>query len=438
MDCALSVIPPASLTVLPDVARDPAHPRAPEGTMLEDHLGSLRAARRLRGSSASPFVDRFADQLHSLGYTAISADHRLVDLARYAEWVDKRGLEFSDDALAKLKARLRRSGQLHDRAGKTSTLLTTARQFTRYLEEIGAKEPSPRPSIADEYPIAGEFGAWLREHRGVQETTLCAYQDRLRGVFRALGGDPRRYTAARLREFVRREAPKCCLKTAQALVTALRAFVRFMIATGRRPRHLAHAIPSLSSWRLASIPRFLEPADLEKVVAACDGRARDRAVILLLARLGLRRSDVADLRIKDIDWAEGRLAVAGKSRRREWLPLPQEVGKALLHYLRSGRPALASDHVFGMAVAPVRPISRYAVTHIARGAIRRAGVPAPARGAAHVLRHSAATAMLRNGASIESIRAVLRHTSPDTTAYYAKIDFDRLRELAQPWPTEAP
>ena len=138
----------------------------------------------------------------------------------------------------------------------------------------------------------------------------------------------------------------------------------------------------------------------------------------------------------DIDWSNGRVAVHGKGYQQEWLPLPQDVGDALLQYVREGRPALQVDRVFTRVSAPLGPLTRSAVSYITRSALRRAGIKAPVNGA-HLLRHSAATAMLRQGASLAAVGAVLRHRSPSTTAHYAKVDFDLLREIAQPWPEVA-
>lgn len=163
------------------------------------------------------------------------------------------------------------------------------------------------------------------------------------------------------------------------------------------------------------------------------GRGTGRCSCSFLARLGLRAGEAARLRFADIDWRNGRLAVCGKGRRQEWLPLPHDVGAAILAYLCHDRPPLQAPEVFTSILAPVRPLTRAAVTHIVRAALRRAGVEAPINGA-HVLRHSAATAMLRQGASLAGIGAVLRHRSPRTTAHYAKVDFGLLSEVAQPWP----
>ena len=156
-------------------------------------------------------------------------------------------------------------------------------------------------------------------------------------------------------------------------------------------------------------------------------------MLLLLARLGLRASEVAQLKFADIDWRNGSIAVCGKGRRQESLPLPQEVGNAILHYLNQARPPLPVPEVFTTVLAPIHTLTRAAVTHVVRSALRRAGIKAPVNGA-HVLRHSAATSMLRNGASLASVGAMLRHRSPLTTAHYAKVNFGLLAEIAQPWP----
>ena len=156
-------------------------------------------------------------------------------------------------------------------------------------------------------------------------------------------------------------------------------------------------------------------------------------MLLLLARLGLRASEVAQLKFADIDWCNGGIRGCGKNRRQETLPLPQDVGNAILLYVSKGRPSLQAPEVFTTVLAPLHPLTRAAVTHIVRSALRRAGIKATINGA-HVLRHSAATTMLRQGASLAGVGAVLRHRSPTTTAHYAKVDFGLLSEIAQPWP----
>ena len=295
------------------------------------------------------------------------------------------------------------------------------------------------PSPVERWPVLGEFRGWARQHRGLAETSIDAYERILAELLAAIGDDPRAYTAEALRGFVLERARRHRIARAKTVVVATRAFLRFLGATGRCLPGMEHAIPGFASWQLSSVPRFLAAEHVERVIASCptdSNGPRDRAVLLLLARLGLRAGDVAGLKLADIDWRNGRLAICGKGRRQEWLPLPQEVGAALLAYLRHARPPLQAPEVFTSTLAPIRPLTRAAVTHIVRAALRRAGIEAPINGA-HVLRHSAATAMLRQGVSLAGIGAVLRHRSPRTTAHYAKVDFGLLSEVAQPWPGAA-
>jgi site-specific recombinase XerD len=218
-------------------------------------------------------------------------------------------------------------------------------------------------------------------------------------------------------------------------------FLRFLTAQGRCQPGLDAAIPAIAHWPLATLPRYLPPEDIDRVIATCNGTSaravRDRAILLLLARLGLRAGEVAGLQFSAIDWTQGTVRLMGKTRREEQLPLPQEVGDAILHYVDTARPAGNSTSIFLTAIAPWTPLSRYGVTGVARQALRRAGVQTPSYGA-HVLRHSAATSLLRQGASLQVIGEVLRHRSVDTTAHYAKVDVGLLQHVVQPWPGGTP
>jgi integrase len=197
-------------------------------------------------------------------------------------------------------------------------------------------------------------------------------------------------------------------------------------------------VPAFACWRPAELPKYLTAEQVERLIAACDGdepgRRRDRAIILLLARLGLRAGDVARLRIGDIEWKSGTLRVAGKGRYQVRLPLPQEVGDAIVGYLECRRQRRGCDHVFVRSIAPFGTfVSSDGVSCVVKRVMKRAGVTAPAKGA-HALRHTAATQMLRHGVPLDQIALVLRHRGIDTTAYYAKADVSLLKQIAQPWP----
>jgi site-specific recombinase XerD len=222
------------------------------------------------------------------------------------------------------------------------------------------------------------------------------------------------------------------------MVTALRSFLRFLFQHGQIEANLAEAVPAVVDWRLSTIPKYLSVEEIEGLLDACDqststGR-RDRAILLLLARLGLRAGEVVALELDDIDWRAGEIVVRGKGLLHDHLPLLPEVGEALAAYLRSDRPLVSTRRVFVRMWAPLRGFAGPStVSTIVRRALERAGLNPPAKGA-HLFRHSLATGMLRSGASMAEIGEILRHRRPSTTEIYAKIDTGGLRSLAQPWP----
>ncbi len=259
----------------------------------------------------------------------------------------------------------------------------------------------------------------------------------------ALGPDPALYDAALIRRVVIDEAKRSSRPHVKTMTTALRGYLRFLAATDLCRSGLHHAVPAIPQWRLSALPRYLPGGEVERLISSCDltkpHGIRDRAILLLLARLGLRAGDVLMMRLDDIAWNEGTIRVRGKGRREIRLPLPQDAGDALLDYLDRGRPSADEDRVFLRSSAPYRPFNGPSViSGIVRLALNRAGiVDAPSRGA-NLLRHSAATSMLRAGATLDAVGTVLRHRSIDTTAHYAKVDVAMLQLIAQPWPGEAP
>lgn len=408
--------------------------------MLEDHLKSPTTRQRLLAGPLSPFLDLYADGLHVQGYRPISITSSLRSLACWTDWMRKHG--FTTDTLVggleAYKKALHHTGRLRLANGKFVRSVIAARVCLRFLHERGVvPRPPAQPTTLERWPILREYCSWMAQHGGLTTGSIGVYRRVIVDLIGVLGEDPVVYSIEALRAFLQRRAQPHGMATAKSTVCAMRSFLRYLAATGKCPTGMQHGIPGFASWRLASTPRFLIQEDVERVIAACSAvdivGIRDRAVVLLLARLGLRAGDVAGLKLADIEWHRGRIGVSGKNRRKDWLPLPQEVGDAILVYLERGRPSLAFTEIFLTVPPPVRPLTRAAVTGIVRGALRRAGVVAPINGA-HVLRHSAATTMLRNGVSLSGVGTVLRHRSTSTTAHYAKVDFGLLSEIAQPWP----
>ena len=408
--------------------------------MLEDHLKSPVTRRRLLAGPLSPYLALYADALHAQGYSPITIDSSLRFLARWTDWLRKHGFTADTlvDGLEAYKKALHHTGRLRRANGALVPYVSAASVCIRVLQEQGVvQRPPPLPTPLERWSLLREYCSWMDQHGGLTAGSIELYTRVIVDIIEVLGEDPAAYTAGALRMFVQRRAEPHGVATAKTTVCAMRSFLRYLAATGRCSTDMQDAIPNFAAWRLASVPRFLVQEDVERVIAACSAvdalGMRDSAVILLLARLGLRAGDVAGLKLADVDWNRGQISVSGKNRRKEWLPLPQEVGDAILVYLKRGRPSLEFTEVFSTIQPPVRPLTRQAVTHVVRSALRRAGVVAPINGA-HVLRHSAATTMLRNGVSLSGIGAVLRHRSARTTAHYAKVDFGLLSEIAQPWP----
>lgn len=309
----------------------------------------------------------------------------------------------------------------------------------RFLRDKGVV-PSPAPPATPVIePHVVKFQEWLRLHRGIATVSINQHRDKIIRMLPALGSDPTKYYAALVRQVILDESRQCSKHHIKSLISSLRMYLRFLATCGECSPWLDRAIPSPIHWRLSALPRYLSATDVERLVDSCSlstaAGLRDRAILLLLARLGLRSGDVWAMRLGDIEWEEGTLKVCGKGRQEVRLPLPQDAGDALLDYLTKARPNTGADRVFLPILAPYRLFRRAAfVGDVVKLALKRAGITnAPSHGA-HMLRHSAATAMLRGGASLEAVGTVLRHRSVETTAHYAKVDRLMLNRVVQPWP----
>ena len=280
----------------------------------------------------------------------------------------------------------------------------------------------------------------MRADRGVVETTVRSYGQYVDDLLDHLGDAPDTYTASSLRDFFTQRYGHYGRNSIRMVLAAVRMFLRYLATEGQCRPGLQHALLSPANWSRQSLPRGLSSEQVQQVLQECPTTQtgiRDRAILLLLIRLGLRAGDVAGLRWSDLCFDTGTISVSGKGRRQAQLPLPQDVGDALLDYLRI-RPGAQSERVFVRAVAPFVPFqSGHAVSQVARSALKRAGVRRPSSGA-HAFRHTAACQMLRQDVDLESIAGVLRHRSIETTGIYAKVDRQLLEQVVLPWPEGAP
>ena len=312
------------------------------------------------------------------------------------------------------------------------------KKFVRFLAARGVVPDGHVVRKKPLNPNLRRFHTWLRQHRGVGDTTIKEHDRDVTVLVADLGKDPTKYDAELVRQVLLRRFANVSTARAQRLTSAMRVYLRFLSSTGDCPASLVGAVPRAGLWSLATLPRYLPKEDIEKVIASCNrGRPvdiRNRAILLLLARLALRAGDVRFLQLNDIDWTNAELHLRGKSRRSVRLPLPQDVGDALLAYIETARPRVPEETVFLRSRAPHRPFAySTTISRLVHYALKRAGVDSPSGRGAHIFRHSAATHLLRSGASLETVGALLRHEVSRSTQIYAKVDLPMLQQVAQPW-----
>jgi integrase/recombinase XerD len=412
------------------------------------HNVSLKAvlAGIRTGGCVQPYLERFAVELISAGYTLLSSRDHMRSAAHLGRWLDARkgGITQLDEAIINGFARHKchcRGVWRHGRPPSRRTM-ARVRQFAEHLVRIGVVLPwvIPAPKSLPT-PLMG-FRNWMICQRGIKAGTIDHYEWLIGKMLPSLGDNPAVYDASVVRDSLLRTVQGLKASHAQKYVIALRAFLRFLAAQGFCRPYLDRAVPTVPGWKLSALPRYLEADDVERLIASCDLTKpcgiRDRAILLLLARLGLRAGDITAMRLDDLYWHAGTVRVLGKAHTEVCLPLPQDAGDALIAYLTKARPLADTDRVFLCVNAPLRPFpGPSVVSNIVRLALQRAGIQDPPSRGAHLLRHSAATAMLRSGASLDLVTALLRHKSSDMTAHYAKVHIELLRQIAQPWPEES-
>lgn len=399
-----------------------------------------KRAQTTRDGILNAQIPNFSEFLRSRGHSTISNQRHVSAARHFAAWLSDSNLplETIDDAIIKAFACHACANQGSGANGFSPAYMGRVRAFVRYLEQVQILSRPVAPISPGAARIAA-FQDWLRVRSAVSDQTIRSHTFKLNAILAVLGRDPAIYNAAGIRRAIIAIADTSSRFHTRNLVAALRHYLRFLAGRDECPLHLAEAIPTLSARGTDTLPRHLAPDRVEALIDACDPATsvgkRDRAILLLLSRLGLRAGDIVALRLADVVWDDGSLCVCGKGRREVKLPLPQEVGDALFAYLQNARPVVAEDRLFLRAIPPfVALASSPAIAHIVKRALQRAGITdAPSHGA-HMLRHSAATGMLRAGATMESIAAVLRHRSVETTNIYARVDVGMLGEIAQPWP----
>jgi integrase/recombinase XerD len=392
---------------------------APEGP-LSEHLGA------------------FESLLRDQGYAQESIRRYLLLIADFSVWLKRKKMPIED--VTHEAARRYLHYRVHHRCRRNGEEYTL-RRFVQLLQDNGiATRDAPVVQTRVE-KLVNEYALYLHHERGLAATTIRKYRwCACLFLRRQYGNGVTRLSELRAREiidFVQYEAAQSPTR-AQSIAKALRSFLRYARYRGAVKLDLAAVIPRVAHWSMASIPKAISPEHARRALASCDrGRPvgrRDYAILLLLARLGLRSGEVASLTLDDIDWETGTLNVHGKGGQESPLPLLAQVGEAIADYLKNGRADSESRSVFLRMNAPIRGFkTEKAVSNVVKYAFERAGIDSPRKGA-HQFRHALATQMLRQGSSLAEISEVLRHKSPDSTRIYVKVDLDSLRFLAPPWP----
>jgi site-specific recombinase XerD len=402
---------------------------------------SVPGEKHIQGNPLEFHLRMFATALREAGYRDRAMCSKLRLLADWGLWLKRTGLEVTshleEHLLEDFVKRKQRMQQM--RRGDSKTL----KQFLAHLRKQGVVSDQKLPP--DQPPLAGILARYeqhLLSERRLGSATIFNYLSYARKfLVKRFPEGPfllKEIKVSDISDFVLRHSRGMSVGTAQIMTTAFRSFFRYLFQKGELQANLAACVPTVADRRLSAVPKYVTREEVERVLKACNrsttiGR-RDYAMLLLLARLGLRAGEVVALQLEDINWRAGEILVRGKGMLHDRMPLPADVGEALACYLRQDRPACQTRRVFVCTRAPRRGFVRSCtVSTIVRRALVRAHLDPPVKGA-HLFRHGLATSLLRSGATMEEIGEVLRHRDPSTAEIYAKVDFDGLRSLARPWP----
>ena len=395
--------------------------------------------RRLHDGPLGHYIDGYAARLVEQGLARGTGKHALRLIAHLSRWLHRKGLDVDQlDEAALMRYRRFRARTWPLQFGDPMAL----RRFLSWMREMDICASATSAPLTSRAQVQADYTRYLSDVIGLSARTLEHYTEALdRFLTEQVGSDGPQWsmlTGAELLRFFCRCARGRSPQYLQRLRTALRSFLRYLQYRGEISSDLSGCIPGVKRWRLVSLPKYLSAAQVQRVLDGCDRDTavgkRDYAILLTLARLGLRAIEISTLTLDDVDWRQGQLRLHAKGRERALMPLPREVGQAICAYLQSGRPRSHSRRVFLRKNAPHCGFTKSScISCVVKRALRRVGMDPPSKGA-HVLRHSLATQMLQSGASLREIGQVLRHRRPDTTRVYAKVDLPTLRSVALPWP----
>ena len=382
-----------------------------------------------------PFIAGLQARWSELGYSDLAIRNMLKDVGAVGRWMQQNNVQPGN-----LSPALLGDFRQH-RIAAGARKIPSVKSFEPMLAFLREQGVVEEPPIDDDplqrlQRLLADYRYWLIEERGLAPMTVIRYENLARRflTLHQLDTDVA-VTGAEVVAFLLKESQRVSVGSAKGRVAELRSLLRFLFVRGLTPRLLTTAVPPVAGWRDTGIPRALPAGHVQQLLDHCDRsdpvQVRDYAILMLVARLGLRSIEVARMQLDDIDWRAGRIILHGKSSREDAMPLPAEVGAALASYLTNVRSATPLRSVFVSCKAPRRAIRPDLVSDVTRRACDRAGLP---RVGAHRLRHTLATEMLQRGVRLADIGQVLRHRDLATTALYAKVDLATLRTIALSWP----
>jgi site-specific recombinase XerD len=404
--------------------------------MTKQHLAAVDA----QPLQWAEHLNTYTNLVQGQGYAIASIQSQVYLIKRFLAWLRSHAeIPLDEVGIQRFLQSLRNAHPT--RAGTAAAL----QRFLRMLREQHVVPPKKEPPLSEQQRRIKDYERYLLEERGLAPATVTynvRFADQFVSALHAKFEKPRlnfsQLRAEDVTDFVRQQSHKLSPGRVQLLCTGLRSFLRFLLHQGKIRTDLAVCVPAVARWSFSTLPKFLPASTVETVLARNQRRSpigrRDYAILLLLARLGLRACEVVALNLEDIDWENARITIRAKGGRWNQLPLPSDVGDALASYLRHGRPRCPCRRVFLRNRPPLAGFTNpAAISAVVKHALSRAGVKSARKGA-HLFRHSLATSMIRQGASLDEIGELLRHRSPNTTTIYAKVDLPALRPLALPWP----
>jgi len=387
-----------------------------------------------------PYIEAFARQLNEQGFKRYSIASQVRLIAKFSRWLKANHIAVEDLTDVHAQRFLRR---LKLRRPSRLGFLATVRRFMAFLRELGViQEQVACTEAKPNQRVVEAFAQHLRRDQALSPATCVQYLPFIEQflAYRFAEGAVHLsdLCAADVVGFIRQQALRLSRARAKCATTALRSFLRYLRYRAEITLDLAAAVPTVPNWSMTGIPRAIAADHVRAVLASCRRDTavgcRDYAILMLLARLGLRAGEIVALTLDSIDWERGCLTVVGKGGQSSQLPLPAEVGEAIAGYLQRGRPHRSCRTLFLRANAPIRGLgAQTSIGSIVNAAITRAGIQTAHRGS-HQFRHALACQMLRQGATLTEIGSLLRHRHPKTTGIYAKVDFAALRPLSLPWP----